>query len=106
MNIHPLFAGFAGYSLHAVGRALGFAIHVETVRGALPDTLPVQHASRLQDGGDLVGFQFTGGWSAPGVHCLMFTKPLTTMAADLWRVGQEHQTRAVAQQALYLAGQP
>ena len=41
----------------------------------------------MGQGGDLVGFQFAGGWSAPGAHCLMFAKPLTEVAAKLWQAG-------------------
>lgn len=90
MSIHPLFAGFKGHSPHAVGAALGFAIHVETALGPLPVGLPVEHADRLAFGGDLSGFQWAGGWEAPGVHCLMFAKPLTAMAAAWWQVGLSH----------------
>lgn len=91
MKVHPLFAGFKGASPHAVGAALGFAVHVETYRGALPEALPVDHQPRLQEGGDLFGFRFAGGWEAPGAHCLMFAKPLTMMAASWWFVGEGEQ---------------
>lgn len=89
MNFHPLFAGFKGESPCAVGAALGFAIHVETALGALPATLDPLQRVRLHEGGDLAGFQFAGGWGAPGAHCLMFAKPLTRMAATLWRAGED-----------------
>ena len=89
MIFHPLFAGFKGASPYAVGAALGFAIHVETALGALPATLDPLQRVRLHEGGDLAGFQFAGGWGAPGAHCLMFAKPLTRMAATLWRAGED-----------------
>lgn len=88
MTLHPLFAGFKGESPYAVGAALGFAIHVETALGALPATLDPLQRVRMHEGGDLAGFQFAGGWGAPGAHCLMFAKPLTRMAASLWRAGE------------------
>lgn len=87
MNFHPLFAGFRGEDPYAVGAALGFAIHVETARGVLPAALNPEQRSRLDHGGDLVGFRFAGGWGAPGVYCLMFAKPLTTVAAKMWQAG-------------------
>lgn len=87
MNLHPLFAGFNGVCPYAVGSALGFAIHVEAIRGAMPATLDPLQRARLDEGGDLAAFQFAGGWEAPGVHCLMFAKPLTQLAATWWRAG-------------------
>lgn len=93
MNFHPLFAGFKGESPYAVGAALGFAIHVETALGALPDTLAPLQRVRMHEGGDLVGFQFAGGWGAPGVHCLMFAKPLTRLAATWWQAGEAEVVR-------------
>lgn len=87
MNFHPLFAGFKGESPYAVGAALGFAIHVETALGPLPDTLDPRQRARMHEGGDLAGFQFAGGWGAPGAHCLMFAKPLTRNAATWWQTG-------------------
>lgn len=88
MNLHPLFAGFNGENPYAVGAALGFAIHIETALGPLPTTLDPLQRARTGEGGDLQHFQFCGGWGAPGAHCLMFAKPLTSMAAELFRVGQ------------------
>lgn len=88
MNIHPLFAGFKGESPYAVGAALGFAIHVETALGQLPAALDPQQRERTREGGDLAGFQFAGGWGAPGAHCLMFAKPLTRLAATWWQAGE------------------
>lgn len=90
MSIHPLFAGFEGHNPHALGAALGFAIHLETALGALPAVLSAQHVERLGFGGELSGFRWAGGWEAPGVHCLMFVKPLTSMAAAWWDVGLSH----------------
>ena len=87
MNMHPLFAGFENSSPYAVGAALGFAIHVETALGALPATLDPLQRARMREGGDLAGFQFAGGWGAPGAHCLMFAKPLTRNAATWWQTG-------------------
>lgn len=87
MSFHPLFAGFHGVDPYAVGAALGFAIHVEASRGVLPATLNPAQRSRMDHGGDLVGFQYAGGWQAPGAHCLMFAKPLTPVAAKLWQAG-------------------
>lgn len=87
MNLHPLFAGFTESSPYAVGAALGFAIHVETALGALPATLDPLQRARMREGGDLAGFQFAGGWGAPGAHCLMFAKPLTRYAAMWWQAG-------------------
>jgi hypothetical protein len=87
MNLHPLFAGFTESSPYAVGAALGFAIHVETALGALPATLDPLQRARMREGGDLAGFQFAGGWGAPGAHCLMFAKPLTRYAATWWQAG-------------------
>lgn len=91
MNLHPLFAGFTESSPYAVGAALGFAIHVETALGALPATLDPLQRARMREGGDLAGFQFAGGWGAPGAHCLMFAKPLTMLAASWWFVGEGEQ---------------
>lgn len=87
MTVHPLFAGFRGSDVHAVACALGFAAHVETNRGALPEALPAHHSARLAEGGDLYGFRFAGGWESPGVHCLLFAKPLTTMSASWFAIG-------------------
>lgn len=87
MNLHPLFAGFKGESPYAVGAALGFAIHVETALGPLPEALDPRQRERTREGGDLAAFQFAGGWGAPGAHCLMFAKPLTRVAAAWWRAG-------------------
>lgn len=87
MNFHPLFAGFHGVDPYAVGAALGFAIHIEATLGVLPASLNPVQRSRMDRGGDLVGFQYAGGWQAPGAHCLMFAKPLTPMAAKLWQAG-------------------
>lgn len=96
MTLHPLFSGFKGDSPYVVGAALGFAIHVETVLGALPSTLDPLQRVRMREGGDLVGFQFAGGWGAPGAHCLMFAKPLTRLAATWWRSGVEDDVPWVA----------
>lgn len=87
MNLHPLFAGFKDFSPYAVGAALGFAIHVETALGPLPSALDSNQRRRTWEGGDLAGFQFAGGWGAPGAHCLMFAKPLTRLAATWWQAG-------------------
>lgn len=84
MDIHPLFAGFHGGDPYAVGAALGFAIHVEVVRGPLPAELQVGERERIGARVDLDGFQFAGGWGVPGVHCLMFAKPLTEHATRWW----------------------
>ncbi len=88
MKIHPLFEGFQGASPYAVGAALGFVMHVEAVIGPLPAALDRHQLMRTRRGGDLAGFKFAGGWQAPGVHCLMFAKPLTDMAMTLWRAGE------------------
>lgn len=90
MKLHPLFAGFKGACPHAVGAALGFAVHVEAVRGAAPEALPAHQRARLEEGGDLQGFCFAGSWDAPGVHCLLFVKALSTMAASWFQTGCEH----------------
>ena len=87
MNFHPLFSGFHGASPYAVGDALGFAIHVEAELGKLPASLNPEQRARMDRGGDLAGYQFAGGWNAPGAHCLMFAKPLTVVAAKLWQAG-------------------
>ncbi len=87
MNFHSLFAGFHGADPYVVGAALGFSIHIETSLGALPVSLSPAQRSRMDHGGDLVGFQYAGGWQAPGAHCLMFAKPLTPVAARLWQAG-------------------
>lgn len=87
MSIHPLFAGFKGSCPHRVGAALGFAVHVESGRGDLPPGLPVEHLTRMQSGGDLAHFHYAGGWQAAGVHCLLFAKPLTALAAQWWCAG-------------------
>lgn len=88
MKLHPLFAGFEGCSVHGVATALGFAVQAEWVSGALPAVLPAQYTARLQDGGDLAGYLFAGGWAASGAFCLLFAKPLTAMAAALWLAGK------------------
>jgi len=82
--MHPLFAGFQGADPYAVGAALGFLIHVEVVRGPLPAALQVGERERIGDRVSLDGFEFAGGWSAPGAHCLMFAKPLTDHATRWW----------------------
>ena len=109
MTLHPLFAGFNGACPYAMGAALGFAIHVEAVRGALPSVLDPLQRARTGEGGDLAGFQFAGGWGAPGVHCLMFAKPLTRLAAAWWRAGVS-EAEASAASALkpcpFCAGPP
>ena len=87
MTLHPLFAGFKDFSPYAVGAALGFAVHVDTALGPLPTTLDPLQRARMREGGDLAGFHFAGGWGAPGAHCLMFAKPLTTLAVEWWRSG-------------------
>jgi hypothetical protein len=91
MTLHPLFAGFKDSSPYAVGAALGFSIHIETALGPLPSTLDPLQRERMREGGDLAGFQFAGGWGAPGAHCLMFAKPLTMLAASWWFVGEGEQ---------------
>jgi len=78
--MHPLFAGFSGANLYAVGQALGFAVHAECARGALPACLSPEHRQRQLSGEDLAGFHYAGGWDAPGAHCLLFVKPLTAFA--------------------------
>jgi hypothetical protein len=90
MSIHPLFAGFKGYEPHALGAALGFAIHVDTAPGALPVSLPTEYVHRLGFGGDMSGFQWGGGWEANGTHCMIFAKPLTSMASAWWAAGLSH----------------
>jgi len=87
MTMHPLFAGFEGASLYAVGQALGFAVHAESGRGALPSQLSAGHLERQRPGADLHGFHFAGGWEAPSAHCLLFVKPLTAFASACWLVG-------------------
>lgn len=87
MDMHPLFAGFHGVDAYAVGAALGFAIHVEVVRGPLPIELSPAERGRIAARVGLDGFHFAGGWGAPGVHCLMFAKPLTRNAATWWQTG-------------------
>jgi hypothetical protein len=87
MSIHPLFSGFKGFNVHQVAAALGFAVHVETARGDLPSALPAEHLERMFPGGDLTHFHYAGGWQASGVHCLLFAKPLTSLAAEWWRAG-------------------
>ena len=87
MKFHPLFAGFKGFCPHLIGSALGFAIHVESGLGAMPSSLPAEHLSRMQPGGDLANFHYAGGWQAAGAHCLMFAKPLTALAAQWWCAG-------------------
>lgn len=89
--MHPLFAGFKDVSPYALGAALGFAVHVDSVRGPLPVELSPEHAARLQADGELAGFHWAGGWEAPGVaHCLMFVKPLTALASVCWLAGLGH----------------
>lgn len=90
MTMHPLFAGFEGASLYAVGQALGFAVHAESGCGALPDQLSAEHRRRQLPGADLAGFHYAGGWSAPSVHCLLFVKPLTVLASACWLAGLGH----------------
>lgn len=102
MKLHPLFAGFKGACPHAVGSALGFAVHVETVRGVAPEALPVHQRARLQKGGELQGFCFAGSWDAPGVHCLLFVKALTTMAASWFQTGCEHACRDPRAQGVHV----
>lgn len=87
MDMHPLFAGFHGVDAYAVGAALGFAVHVEAVRGPLPKALSPAQRAMIAGRVDLSGFHLAGGWGAPGVHCLMFVKPLTDLAATWWRAG-------------------
>lgn len=87
MTIHPLFAGFKGQNLHAVGHALGFAVHAESHLGDLPAALPEDQRGRLLPGGDLVGFHFAGGWESPSVHSLLFVRPLTALASLIWMAG-------------------
>lgn len=106
MRIHPLFAGFKGVSPHALGAALGFAIHVESALGELPEQLAAKQRARLQEGGDLLGFAFAGGWQAPGVHCLMFAKPLTALAAAWWKAGACGQVLTDALQPCPFCGGP
>lgn len=96
MRIHPLFAGFAGCDAYRVGDALGFAVHVETGHGPLPGQLPFRQLMRLGGSGDLPGYLFAGGWSAPGVHGLLFVKPLSAMAEAWWRAGLEYSPRVAA----------
>lgn len=94
MTMHPLFAGFKDVSPYALGAALGFAVHVDSIRGPLPSELSSEHAARLQAGGELAGFCWAGGWEAPGVaHCLMFVKPLTALASVCWLAGLGGQWR-------------
>lgn len=88
MTMHPLFAGFKDVSPYALGAALGFAVHVDAVRGSLPSELPTEAVERLQAGGELAGFHWAGGWESPGrMHCLMFVKPLTALASVCWLAG-------------------
>lgn len=85
--MHPLFSGFAGANLYAVGQALGFAVHAECGRGALPAWLSVEHRRRQLSGEDLAGFHYAGGWEAPGAHCLLFVRPLTAFAQTCYLAG-------------------
>lgn len=94
MNMHPLFAGFDGFSLYAVGQALGFAVHTESALGLLSEVLPADQANRLLPGADLAGFHYAGGWDAPGVHCLLFVKPLTPLAVVCWEAGANKGVQA------------
>lgn len=87
MSMHPLFAGFSGANLYAVGQALGFAVHAECARGALPVWLSAEHRRRQLPGEDLAGFYYAGGWNAPGAHCLLFVKPLTAFAQTCYLAG-------------------
>jgi hypothetical protein len=90
MKIHPLFAGFVGQDTAAVGAALGFDVRLVTTRASL---LPLDAAAlelieaRFADVGGAEGYSLAGSWQAPGVHCLMFAKPLTPMALAWWLVG-------------------
>lgn len=88
--MHPLFSGFAGANLYAVSQALGFAVHAESGLGPLPGRLPAAHRQRQQPGADLAGFQYAGGWDAPGAHCLLFVKPLTAFAQTCYLAGLRH----------------
>ena len=90
MKIHPLFAGFVGQDTAAVGAALGFDVRLVTTRQSL---LPLNAEglelieARFADVGGAEGYSLAGSWQAPGVHCLMFAKPLTPMALVWWLVG-------------------
>lgn len=101
MTMHPLFAGFEGASLYAVGQALGFAVHAESGLGALPPQLPAGHRERQLPGADLHGFHYAGGWEAPAAHCLLFVKPLTALASACWLVGLGDRLQGVRASDFY-----
>ena len=106
MTLHPLFAGFKDVSPYALGAALGFAVHVTSARGPLPVELPPEYVGHLQAGGELAGFQWAGGWEAPGVvHCLMFVKPLTALASACWLAGLGGQWRELRPSYFYTGAQ-
>lgn len=84
MAVHPLFAGFAGASIDRLGRALGFDLRAEARPGGLPGALSFADTERMNEGGDLVGYRFAGGWEVGGLHCLLFAKPVTYTAERLW----------------------
>lgn len=108
--MHPLFAGFDGFSLYAVGQALGFAVHAESALGPLPAELPTHQSSRQLPGGDLAGFYYAGGWEAPGAHCMLFVKPVTALALACWAAGSDQGVQGAASSALkacpYCSGPP
>lgn len=108
--MHPLFAGFHGVDLYAVGRALGFIVHAEAGRGGLPNALTHEQVGRLSSGGDLEDYLYAGGWNAPAAHCQLFVKPLTHLAGELWRVGLEADKGVVKLSAMkpcpFCAGPP
>lgn len=90
MKIHPLFAGFVGQEMTAVGAALGFDLRVVTTRAPL---LPLASEGRelvdgrFADAGGLAAFSVAGSWHAPGVFCTLFARPLTPLALVWWLVG-------------------
>ncbi|MEE1883364.1 hypothetical protein V0R55_24680 [Pseudomonas soli] len=84
MTVHPLFAGFSGVPLGFLGRALGFELLAESRSGPLPPALSFADGARLDEGGDLAGYRFAGGWEVGAQHCLLFARPTTYSAGRLW----------------------
>lgn len=90
MTIHPLFAGFVGQEMTAVGAALGFDLRVVTTREPL---LPLTDEGRelvecrLASAGGLAVFSVAGSWQSPGVFCTLFARPLTPLSLAWWLTG-------------------
>lgn len=84
MSVHPLFEGFAGAPLGALGRALGFDLLAEVRPGPLPKYLAFVDEVRMGQFGDLAGYRSAGGWCLDGRHVLLFARPTTYTAERLW----------------------